>query len=109
MKCVSCGYAATAVVDSRPTGYGVRRRRRCGKCGARFVTRELAEIEHKPDEAAQDHEAAHVLAGAEARLLALQTDIFNALRDVRGQIEADRKRFSIRKFWQDRVWQKERA
>ncbi len=45
MKCPSCGYLESKVVDSRPTdeGKSIRRRRECLECGARFTTFETLE------------------------------------------------------------------
>ncbi len=46
MRCPSCGYAESKVVDSRSAdeGTSIRRRRECLECGARFTTYErLAE------------------------------------------------------------------
>lgn len=40
MKCPSCGDEESKVIDSRSMGDGVRRRRQCLKCGARFTTSE---------------------------------------------------------------------
>jgi transcriptional repressor NrdR len=42
MKCPSCGYEESKVVDSRGTDEGdaIRRRRECLKCGFRFTTYE---------------------------------------------------------------------
>jgi len=40
MKCPYCGGAESRVIDSRPGDEGVRRRRRCLACGARFTTYE---------------------------------------------------------------------
>ncbi|MDR0350157.1 MAG: transcriptional regulator NrdR [Coriobacteriales bacterium] len=42
MRCVSCGYPESKVIDSRPSedGVSVRRRRECLECGARFTTYE---------------------------------------------------------------------
>ena len=36
-----CGSGLTRVIDSRPTPYGVRRRRECESCEGRFTTYEL--------------------------------------------------------------------
>lgn len=41
MLCPKCS-EETNVTDSRPTGYGVRRRRKCVKCGYRISTVEIA-------------------------------------------------------------------
>ncbi len=40
MKCPSCGYQDSRVVDSRDVNDGVRRRRQCLGCGSRFTTYE---------------------------------------------------------------------
>ena len=40
MKCPYCGGAESGVIDSRPGDEGVRRRRKCLACGARFTTYE---------------------------------------------------------------------
>ena len=42
MRCPSCGYHESKVVDSRSAddGASIRRRRECLKCGARFTTYE---------------------------------------------------------------------
>jgi hypothetical protein len=39
--CPSCG-ALTGVIDSRPSPYGIRRRRKCSGCGGRITTFEVA-------------------------------------------------------------------
>ncbi len=43
MKCPSCGYAKSEVIDSRPVeeGSSIRRRRECPKCQKRFTTYEI--------------------------------------------------------------------
>ena len=45
MKCPSCGFADSRVLDSRPTeeGNSIRRRRECVECGKRFTTYEVIE------------------------------------------------------------------
>ncbi|MEW6142934.1 MAG: transcriptional regulator NrdR [Chloroflexota bacterium] len=40
MQCPYCGEADTRVIDSRDFVHGVRRRRQCVKCNARFTTHE---------------------------------------------------------------------
>ncbi len=40
MRCPYCGELETRVIDSRPVGDGIRRRRKCSSCGARFTTYE---------------------------------------------------------------------
>lgn len=46
MKCPSCGFSDSQVVDSRPIedGSSIRRRRECKSCGKRFTTFEV--IDH---------------------------------------------------------------
>jgi transcriptional repressor NrdR len=46
MRCPSCNFPDTKVVDSRVTGDGlsIRRRRECERCGQRFSTLETLEI-----------------------------------------------------------------
>lgn len=48
MRCPSCGYQESKVVDSRPVddGSAIRRRRECLSCGTRFTTYERTE--HSP-------------------------------------------------------------
>lgn len=45
MRCPSCGYMESKVVDSRPVdeGSAIRRRRECLSCGTRFTTYERTE------------------------------------------------------------------
>lgn len=45
MRCPSCGYADSRVLDSRPTqdGAAIRRRRECPRCQRRFTTYERQE------------------------------------------------------------------
>jgi transcriptional repressor NrdR len=40
MNCPYCGYADSKVIDSRDVNEGIRRRRQCLKCNARFTTYE---------------------------------------------------------------------
>lgn len=46
MRCPFCGFEETQVKDSRPTedNSAIRRRRACGKCGARFTTFERVQL-----------------------------------------------------------------
>lgn len=44
MKCSYCGEADSRVVDSRHIGDGIRRRRQCLSCGARFTTYERVDL-----------------------------------------------------------------
>ncbi|MCM1055906.1 MAG: transcriptional regulator NrdR [Bacteroides sp.] len=46
MRCPSCGFDDSKVIDSRPTENRIRRRRECLKCRERFTTYE--EIENTP-------------------------------------------------------------
>ena len=41
MNCARCGCDVTTVVDSRSFDGGIRRRRKCCACGARFTTYEM--------------------------------------------------------------------
>lgn len=41
--CPECGSTDSAVIDSRPTPLGIRRRRRCTPCDARYSTLEIAD------------------------------------------------------------------
>lgn len=43
MKCPKCGADRPLIADSRHTADGVRRRRKCRRCGKRWYTLELAE------------------------------------------------------------------
>ena len=45
MKCPSCGFADSRVLDSRPAeeGNSIRRRRECAECGKRFTTYEVVD------------------------------------------------------------------
>ena len=43
MKCPSCGYAESKVLDSRPAEGSIRRRRECLGCQSRFTTYERVE------------------------------------------------------------------
>jgi transcriptional repressor NrdR len=40
MRCPHCGHDENKVIDTRETGDGIRRRRRCDACGQRFTTYE---------------------------------------------------------------------
>ena len=43
MKCPICGSIESKVIDSRQSDKGIRRRRKCDKCGSRFTTNESTE------------------------------------------------------------------
>ena len=46
MKCPSCGYEKSKVIDSRPVeeNNSIRRRRECEKCAVRFTTYEIIDV-----------------------------------------------------------------
>lgn len=44
MKCPSCGYDDSKVIDTRPDDTSIRRRRECLNCHHRFTTYETVEI-----------------------------------------------------------------
>lgn len=44
MKCPSCGYTESRVIDSRPDDTSIRRRRECLGCKFRFTTFETVEV-----------------------------------------------------------------
>ena len=46
MKCPSCGYEKSKVIDSRPVeeSNSIRRRRECEKCFIRFTTYEIIDV-----------------------------------------------------------------
>jgi len=44
MKCPSCGFVDSKVIDSRDISDGIRRRRQCEKCGYRFTTYEKLQL-----------------------------------------------------------------
>jgi transcriptional repressor NrdR len=44
MRCPYCDAGDTRVIDSRPSGEAVRRRRACESCGNRFTTYERVEM-----------------------------------------------------------------
>jgi len=42
LACPTCGATSgNHVTDSRVSGHGIRRRRKCGECGSRFTTYEV--------------------------------------------------------------------
>lgn len=46
MKCAGCKSGKNEVIDSRPCGSGIKRRREC-ECGARFTTYEVSEHDYR--------------------------------------------------------------
>jgi len=44
MKCPSCGFHDSKVIDSRDISEGIRRRRLCEKCGYRYTTHERLQL-----------------------------------------------------------------
>ena len=69
MKCPSCSFIESKVIDSRPTeeNNSIRRRRECLKCGKRFTTYEKLEsvalVVIKKDESRQPFNRNKVLKG----------------------------------------------
>ncbi|MBF0121943.1 MAG: transcriptional repressor NrdR [Candidatus Omnitrophica bacterium] len=69
MKCPSCSFKETKVVDSRMNGEGtsIRRRRECLKCSKRFTTHEYVEqvslLVVKRDGRRQPYDRARVITG----------------------------------------------
>lgn len=49
VRCPTCGGAKSTVVEARPVIDGVRRRRQCSGCGARWTTREVS-VDQSPKE-----------------------------------------------------------
>ena len=45
LKCPHCQGTKSNVVDSRPEGFGIMRRRECAVCEKRFTTREVTELD----------------------------------------------------------------
>jgi len=98
MRCVSCGFLESKVVDSRPSddGFSIRRRRECLQCGERFTTYErLSEtplIVIKKDKSAEPFDRNKLLRGlliatakrgVEARVLeALINDVEAEIRNT---------------------------
>lgn len=41
--CPKCGFDGSMVVDTRPVGDGIRRRRECSKCLGRYTTYEFTD------------------------------------------------------------------
>ena len=69
MKCPSCGYSESKVIDSRPAdeNSSIRRRRECLACGKRFTTYETVEslpmVVVKKDGSRQSFDRRKVLGG----------------------------------------------
>ena len=69
MKCPSCGYSESKVIDSRPADENsrIRRRRECLSCGKRFTTYETVEslpmVVVKKDGSRQSFDRRKVLGG----------------------------------------------
>lgn len=73
MKCPKC-HLGTAVVDSRPTGETIRRRRRCITCDYRFSTFEV------PVEEVQDLDAAKKMNEIREALQRVQVFVGSTIR-----------------------------
>ena len=92
MKCPYCGYEESRVVDSRDSADGVRRRRECLKCEARFTTYErlqpLSLFVIKKDQRREEFNKLKLLSGlrkaCEKRPLAA-----GAVEKLANDIEAD--------------------
>ncbi len=97
MKCPSCGFPDSKVVDSRPTeeGASIRRRRECVSCGKRFTTYEVVDliqvIVRKKDGSKELFDRSKLLSGllkacqkravsAEAIAAEIETELQNSLR-----------------------------
>lgn len=97
MKCPSCGFAESKVVDSRPIeeGASIRRRRECMSCGKRFTTFEVVDliqvIVRKKDGTKELFDRSKLLSGllkacqkravnAEAIAAEIETELQNSLR-----------------------------
>lgn len=97
MKCPSCGYPESKVVDSRPIeeGASIRRRRECMACGKRFTTFEVIDhiqvIVRKKGGGKEFFDRAKLLSGlmkacqkrpvdAEAIAAEIETELQNSLR-----------------------------
>ena len=68
MKCPSCGYIESKVVDSRPTeNSSIRRRRECMRCTKRFTTYEIVDtvpvIVIKKDGNSEEFDRKKILSG----------------------------------------------
>jgi transcriptional repressor NrdR len=67
MICPYCGHAEDKVIDSREAGDGIRRRRQCLGCGARFTTYERLQPASlfviKKDERREEFDREKLLAG----------------------------------------------
>lgn len=80
MQCANCHKNETVVIDTRASGTGLRRRRKCRACGTRFTTYERIDAEiveqKRPIRTALDylHDAArsidHVMSTLRAELRA---------------------------------------
>ena len=97
MKCPSCGFAESKVVDSRPIeeGSSIRRRRECMSCGKRFTTFEVIDhiqvIVRKKDGSKELFDRSKLLSGlmkacqkravsAESIAAEIETELQNSLR-----------------------------
>ena len=94
MKCPSCGYTESKVIDSRPAEEGatIRRRRECLACSKRFTTYEIIErlplVVVKRDGSRQSFDKVKLINGmvraCEKRPVALQT-----LEQIADEIEQE--------------------
>jgi len=103
MKCPSCGFTESKVLDSRPVNEGtsIRRRRECLSCGKRFTTYEVIDTVQllvcKKDGTKEFFDKRKLLAGlmkachkrpvdAEALASEIEGELYNSLRS---EINAD--------------------
>ena len=98
MRCASCGYTESKVVDSRPSedGFYIRRRRECLQCSKRFTTYERQSetplIVIKKDKSSEPFDRTKLLRGlliattkrdvAAATLEALIDDVESEIRNT---------------------------
>jgi hypothetical protein len=105
-KCLACGFADTAVKDTRPTNFGphrvIRRRRHCARCKGRCTTVEieLGALEGiagaNPGMAATALQAAMLAVRRAADLLNVTLPVRDKQRDVRLAEDAEPHGHAVR-------------
>ena len=107
MKCPSCSYEESKVIDSRPNDEGerIRRRRECLKCHRRFTTYEIVEslpiVVVKKDKSREVFDRNKLMSGllraCEKRPVSLET-LENAVDEIETTLQSslDREVTSIR-------------
>ena len=93
MKCPSCGYKDSKVVDSRPTeNSSIRRRRECERCQSRFTTYEIIDevpvIVIKKDSRREIFDRSKVLSGL-VKACYKRSVTIEQLEDVVSEIESE--------------------